>query len=126
MNKKKFASFKDTDIYSLSMFMLYKLKDIPEYTVLSELPYVLDKDNMLKFCQYFGGRTIKVPTVKELYSIMYLLLLYEYVNIEGMEYQEAIKLIGYDNNQLRSVKSQYNKLCKVLEDYNFNVRGKYE
>jgi hypothetical protein len=49
---------------------------VPDYMVLSELVYVLDKDNLLKLCEYFGGSTIKIPTIKELESIVYSLLLY--------------------------------------------------
>lgn len=123
--KKDFISLKDIDVYSLSMFALYKLTDIPEYTTIGELPYILDRENMLKFCEYFGGQTIRVPTVDEIHSLMYLLLLYQYVNIDGMNYDDAINLIGYDSMELRSVKSAYLKLCKVLKNYDIKPRNPY-
>lgn len=126
MIKKTLTTLKDIDIYSLSMFALYKLTDIPEYSAISEIPYILDRENMLKFCQYFGGRTIKVPTVEELHSLMYLLLLYQYVNIDHIPYDDAIKLVGYESKDLRQVKSTYNRLCKVLDKYDIKVRNKYE
>lgn len=110
---------KELDIYSLSMFVLYKLTDVPEYSINGELPYVLDKKSLLNFCNYFGGRTIKVPTLAELYSIMNLILLYQYVNIEGNDYNEAVKIIGFNQSELRNVKSAYNKLCEVLDKYDF-------
>lgn len=125
MNKNNFNDLKDEDIYSLSMFALYKLSDMPEYSPISELPYILDKENMLKFCQYFGGTTIKVPTIEEIHSLMYLLLLYQYVNIEKIPYSEAIKMINYQPTQLDTVKSAYKKLCKVLQDYDIKPREKY-
>ena len=115
--KKNLLTLKDTDIYSLSMFALYKLTDVPEYSSISEMAYILDKENMLRFCEYFGGTTIKVPTVDELQSMMSLLLLYQYVNVEGMDYQEAVKLIGYSSKELRKVKLIYTQLCKVLDKY---------
>jgi hypothetical protein len=126
MNKKVLSSFKDVDIYSLSMFALYKLTEIPEYSAISEIPYILDRENMLKLCEYFGGRTIRIPTIEEMHSLMYLLLLYQYVNIEGMEYDKAVSLIGYESNSLRKVKSSYNKLCKVLNKYDFKPRNNYK
>lgn len=125
MIKKDLMTLKDIDIYSLSMFALYKLIEIPEYASISELPYILDKDNMLKLCEYFGGRTIRIPTISELESLMNILLLYQYVNIEGIEYQDAIKLIGYESKDLRKVKSIYNKLCKVLSNYDIKPRPSY-
>lgn len=126
MIKKNLLTLQNTDTYSLSMFALYKLTEIPEYSAISELPYILDKPNMLKLCEYFGGRTIKIPTTDELYSLMNLLLLYQYVNIENINYQEAVKMVGYQSNQLRQVKKMYNQLCKVLEKYNFESRARYE
>ena len=125
MIKKDLTILKDVDIYSLSMFALYKLTDVPEYSAISEMSYILDRENMLKFCEYFGGTTIKVPTVEELHSIMALLLLYQYVNIEGMDYQDAIRLIGYESKDLRKVKSIYTKLCRILENYDIKARNKY-
>ena len=35
-----------SDIYSLMLFIIYKLQDIPEYAVLSELCYLLDGANL--------------------------------------------------------------------------------
>lgn len=124
--KKTITMLKDIDIYSLSMFTLYKLTEIPEYSTISELPYILDRDNMLKLCQYFGGRKIKIPTIEELHSMMYLLLLYQYVNIDNIEYDEAVKMIGYESRNLRQVKAAYTKLCKVLDKYDIKPRLKYE
>lgn len=116
---KRIENFKETDIYSLSMFVLYKLTDIPEYSINGELPYILDKKSLLNFCNYFGGRTIRVPTLSELYSIMYLVLLYQYTKIDKMEYKDAIKIIGFKPSELRKVKTAYNKVCEVLDKYDF-------
>lgn len=126
MIKNDLTFLKSTDIYSLSMFTLYKLSDISEYSAISELPYILDKDSLLKFCKYFGGRTIKVPTVEELYSLMNIILLYQYVNIEGKSYAEAIELIGYESKDLRKVKAAYNKFCNIMSNYNIKSRPNYE
>ena len=120
---KQINNFKDVDIYSLSMFVLYKRTDIPEYSIMGELPYVLNKEDLLNFCNYFGGRTIKVPTLKELNSIIYLVLLYQYTKIDGVPYNKALELIGYKSSELRNVKSAYNKLCNVLDKYQFGRRN---
>lgn len=126
MIKEDIKILKEVDIYSLSMFALYKLINIPEYCTISELPYILDKENTLKLCEYFGGRVIKVPTIEELHSIMNILLLYQHVNIEGKSYQDAVKLIGYEGKELRKVKSIYTKLCRILDDYNIKSRKNYD
>ena len=110
------------DIWSLILFALYKLKNIPEYSTISELAYVLDKDNLLKLCEYFGGITIKIPTVDELELLIYSLVLYQYVNIDHIEYDKAIELIGKESVDLRAVKSGYIKICEILSKYSFKSR----
>lgn len=120
--KERLLTFKDADMWSLMLFTLYKIKDLPEYSAISELAYILDKDNMLKLCEYFGGITIKIPTIDDLEEIVYALVLYQYVNIEGMEYDDAVKMLGERSSNLRNIKSGYLKVCEVLNNYEFNKR----
>lgn len=121
--QKELLSIKELDIYSLILFALFKLRSVPDYMVLSELVYVLDKDNLLKLCEYFGGSTIKIPTIKELESVVYSLLLYQYVDIENMNYNDAVQLLGQDSTNLRQIKSDYLKLKDVLNSFSFNRKS---
>ena len=77
------------------------MTNVPEYSSLSELAYVLDKDNLLNLCEFFGGQTITIPTVDEVESLVYSLLLYQYVKIDKMDYNDALKLIGHESCELR-------------------------
>lgn len=120
--KSELNKLKTTDLFSLLLFVLYKIRNIEEYSTISELAYVLDKDNLLNLCEYFGGITIRIPTIDELESIVNSLLVYQYVDIDGYEYKDAIKKIGFDSNQLRQVKKDYNKIVEVLKDYSFTKR----
>lgn len=121
--KEELNKLKDVDVYSLILFALFKVREIPEYSSLSELVYILDKDTLLKLCEYFGGMTLKIPTINELESLVYALILYQYVNIQHMDYDEAVKLIGHESSSLRKVKSDYEKICKVLDKYSFTTRS---
>lgn len=120
--KEELSTLKEVDIYSLMLFSLFKLREVPEYASLSELVYILDKDSLLKLCEYFGGMTLKIPTIEELESLVYTLVLYQYVNIDGMKYEDAIKLIGHNSSDLKQVKADYRKLCCILERYEFKNR----
>lgn len=121
--KQNLLTLRDIDVWYLILFALYKIRDVPEYSAISELAYVLDQESMLKLCEYFGGLTIKIPTIDELENITYALVLYQYVNIDKMEYEKAVNLIGKDSINLRLVKSTYIKICEILETYEFNSRG---
>ena len=101
--RKELDNLKMTDTFSLILFVLYKIRDIEEYSTISELAYVLDKDALLNLCEYFGGITLTIPTIEELESIINSLLLYQYINIDGYSYKEAIEKIGFDSFQLRKV-----------------------
>lgn len=117
--KEDLAKLNEVDSYSLILFVLYKLREVPEYAAISELAYVLDKNNFLKLCEYFGGLTIKIPTIEELEEIVHSLLLYQYVNIDNMSFEEALKLLGKRTTDIRIVKRNYNKIKEVLEQYTF-------
>lgn len=122
MISDKVSVLKDTDTYSLMLFVLYKLIGIPEYSALSELAYVLDKENLLNLFEYFGGTTLKIPTLSELETLVYSLLLYEYVNIDHKDYEEACALLNKNSEDLREIKSNYRKICEVLSKYDFLPR----
>ena len=121
---KTLKELKEDDLYSLSLFVLYKLIGLKEYSIVGEIPYVLDKKNLLNFCKYFGGRTIKVPTLDEMNSVLSLILLYQYTKIDGMEYEEAVKVLGFNLTETKKLKKTYNDVCEILEDYNFDRNRK--
>lgn len=107
-----------TDVYSLLLFTLYKLKDTPEYSTLSELCYILEGDNLIKFLSYFGGMTIKIPTLRDMRLLLQGLLLYQNVNIEEGDYNEALKSAAdeFSEEELQSI---YEKIVEVTKNYDF-------
>lgn len=111
-------SLSKTDIYSLILFTIYKMKEIPEYSVLSELCYVLDGDNLMKFLSYFGGMTITIPTKEEFELLVQALLLYQAVNIEKEDYSDAIKALSADFTE-KEIKEAYDKIIDVISKYDF-------
>lgn len=121
--KTELDTLKDKDIYALILFALFRLRNVPEFSSLSELAYVLDRENLLKLCEYFGGLTIRIPTIDELESILYSLVLYQKVQIEGMSYEDALQLLGRNSSDFRKIKSDYKKICSLLSTYEFSKRG---
>lgn len=117
--KEDLTRLNEVDTYSLILFVLYKLKDIPEYSAISELAFVLDKTNLLRLCEYFGGLTLRIPTVDELEEIVQSLLLYQYVDIDNMSFDDALKLLGDKSADIRIIRKNYNKIKQLLENYTF-------
>ena len=113
-------SLNKDDIYSMMLFTLYKVKDIPEYLTLSELCYVLDNDNLTKFLSYFGGMTITVPKLKDLRLVLKGLMLYQYVNVEGGSFDDSLKALAEDEFSADDIKNIYVKVVEVISNYDFS------
>ena len=114
----------EMDIWSLMLFSLYSVKDAPEYSGLSELAYILDKKNLLKLCEYFGGQTITIPTIDQLELLLYGLLMYQYIHVEGMTYEDAFEIVNPPQYSHNDIRYSYNRIVTTLENYEFTSRGR--
>lgn len=120
--KSSLDKLQEKDIWSLMLFVMYKSQEVPEYAALSELSYILDRKNLLRFCEFFGGSTIRVPTIDELELYVYALLLYQYLDIEHLDLAQAVEKMGEKSVSTKAVQGVYNKLKRVLQDYSFSPR----
>ena len=110
----------DSDIYSLLLFALYKMHGSDEYSSLSELSYILDRDSLLKLCEFYGGTTIRIPTVEELEIMLSALLVFQLVDIEGMTYDNAMDNLRKKTGHTKSIEQAYKSIRECLQNYNFN------
>ena len=119
---EKLDKLKEEDVYSLILYILFQLKNNPNYAILSELTYVIDKQSMVNLLNYFGGMIIKIPTLEELKLVINALCVYEYINVENLSIDDAINKLELGNNNLeQDVKNTYFQIIKIIEeDYNFN------
>lgn len=121
MNANKYLDeLTKNDIYSLMLFVLYQNQKIPEHAALSELIYVLDRPNLLKLCQYFGGETLKIPTIDELKYLILSLNLYQQVNIEKKDLEQCINSINEPHNVIKIIKQNYNSICDIMSNVGLN------
>lgn len=112
-------SMNKNDIYSMMLFTLYKMKDLPDCLTLSELCYILDGENITKFLRYFGGMTITVPRLEDLRLILQGLYLYQYVDVEGGDFKDGLKAVCQDEFDPDAVKEVYSKIIEVMSEYEF-------
>jgi len=115
-------SLNKDDIYSLMLFTLYKMRDVPDYLTLTELCYILDGDSLNKFLHYFGGMTLTIPTAEQLELVVQALCLYQYVNLEGGDLESGLKDVVTDDINKDEVKALYANIIEVLSNYEFNIR----
>ena len=120
--KQELQKLKEPDIWGFMLFALYKIKELPEYSSISELAYILDKPNFLRLCEYFGGCTIKIPTVKEIELLLYGLLLYQYLEVDKITINEASVLMQNSDYSMKEIKNSYNKIKELLINYELSSR----
>lgn len=118
---KNIDKLKNEDFYSILLFLLYKLCDNEEYSTLSRLAYILDKNNLLKICKFFGGHTIKIPKIEELEIICTALLIYQKVDIEKNDVNEVYNSINTELNTKKRVFGLYKSIREVIKDYEFAI-----
>lgn len=114
-----------SDIYSLMLFVMYKLQDIPEYAVLSELCYLLDGNNLTRLLTYFAGKTITIPTEEDFAAMTNAMLLYQYINIDGLSLTEAQGKIKATQKQKEKLTNLYLAILPIMQQYNID-RGQIQ
>ena len=108
-----------TDTYSIILFAIWLLHKEDEYSTLSELPYVLEGDNLIRFLKYYGGKTITIPTMDEFKKIINALTLYQEVNLENNDYDETLKAFKKEEVNVKELANDYAFICNLLKDYDF-------
>lgn len=107
------------DIYSLILFILYRLKEIPEYSTLSELVYILDNENFIKLINYYGGKTIRIPKVDELSTILNALLVYEREQNTDLPLSDICKDIGISKREIPEILKILQLIPQLIDNYDF-------
>ncbi len=119
--KKNLNSLHLSDIYSLMLFILFKVQEVPEYAVLSELCYLLDGANMTRLLTYFAGKTVTFPSAKEMSILTNALLMYQYINIDGDTFTAAQnKLKDLTKKEKDSVTELYVQILPIMKQYNID------
>mgnify|MGYP003292702682 CR=1 FL=1 len=117
--KTEIENLTEADIYSLTLFALYKAESIPELSSLSQLAYILDKENLLKLCEYYGGLTIRIPTISEIETFIHALLVFQLRDIEKKPEDYIQAELSKINVNTDIVEERYFQVKELLKDYNF-------
>lgn len=120
---KVLSKFKEQDIYALLCGYLFEFKNVPEFSIISELAYLLDKESFVNLIDYFEGQTFTVPTKKDFQNAIRTLLLLQYYEIEGKPWKDSLVEAGFDTSDGRAAQIQLKKLKQTLEKYNFTNRA---
>ena len=125
--KRSLNSLHLSDIYSLMLFILFKIQEIPDYATISELCYLLDSTSMTRLLTYFAGKTVTFPTESEMAVLTNALLMYQYINIDGESITAAHQKLnsGLSKKELDEATDLYLKIIPIMKQYNID-RGQLQ
>ena len=115
---KTINDLKEDDLISILLYAIYKMSNDGEYSTLSELIYVLDRNTLYKLCSIFGGVTLKIPTLTELKIFIGALVVYQSMVEEGTSFNTAFNKTNLDISYKKEVFNIYNILTDIISNYN--------
>lgn len=116
------SQMNDKDVYAVMCSFLYDLKNEPQYSTLSELCYILDKESFKRLLRYFSGRTIKIPTSEEVAELLQIMSLYQYYEIEGKTWKESLEAVGLTSSDGKKAHNKLDRFKETVKKYNFGNR----
>lgn len=103
------------DLYSIACSLLYYLKEDKNYSMTSELVYLLNYKDFTQFIKYYGGTTITVPTFDEISQSLKILLVYQYYELEGLSWDDSLKEAGFSKEDSDFVRGKMNYIRKIIK-----------
>lgn len=80
----------EKETFLLSLILLVHMNGDDKYKDISELIFLFDSYKGFKqFIKYYEGRTILVPTVREVKTALRLLEMFQRVHIDGKDFDET-------------------------------------
>lgn len=126
--KKLNKALTEEEHYVLNILLLSYLTNDESYKDIAELCFMFDEySNFKKFIKYYGGRTLKVPTQEELRIALKHLLLFQYVKIDGADFDKSYKSVDLESLKIskESARSTIDRFYEYLkEDGNQMLRGR--
>lgn len=121
--KTNIQTLTEKNIYSLLLFVLYKMINDDEYSDLSKLIYLMSKEDFYKLCHFYGGKTIKIPTVEQLNLLLDAMQVWNDVTFENKSVTESIRAHKFNGKDVVPV---YNKICDAIKEYEFVERKDFK
>ena len=119
LSKKINKILNEKETFLLSLMLLVHMKDDEKYKDLSELIFLFDNyDGFKQFIKYYEGRTIEVPTVREVKGALRLLNLFQKVYIDQRDFDETyLHLKLYDLGLTKEYcKEELDRFNKYLQN----------
>ena len=104
-------------IYSARLFLLGK------YQVIFKCPTKTQKNfknfPFIKFINYYGGKTIKVPTINDLSILIHALMVFERLNNTNVDIDTILKELAISKKEKKEILESIQIIQETLANYDF-------
>lgn len=114
---KDLNTLREDDLITIILYCLYKFTKNPDYAAISELAYTVDKDSLYKLCATYGGCTIRIPTLNEYREIVKVMLIFDFMNSDGLTFTEACERAGIKEDEMSNITEIYSIMSEVIDSY---------
>ena len=114
--KEDISKLRDEDFINKILYLIYKVSDDPRYSTVSELVYILGKDQLYRLCSVLGGCTIKIPTLKELKIFTGALYIYYTIHTTDTKFEVALERLNLDQASRKQLFSIYKEVESILDE----------
>ena len=124
--KKLNKALSEEEHYVLNILLLSYLTEDDSYKDVAALCFMFDDySNFKKFVKYYVGKTIKVPTQDELKLSLKHLLLFQYVKIDGKDFDDSFKKLNLKDYGVdkENAKITIDKFYKYIKENGNQING---
>lgn len=75
--EKRKITVNDMGLYAMALGILYLVRDVREYKILSPLALMLDRESFDNLIDHFGGMRLKIPTREDLNVALQAIVAYQ-------------------------------------------------
>lgn len=85
-------------------------------SAISELPLLVDTESYNNIIDYYGGKTLAIPTKDDIYNNILGIMSYYYYNIKGESWNNVLKKLGVPKTMgnRKLLTNRYNKVAEKL------------
>ena len=111
----------NSEIYFLALALLHVLRDEDDFSDVSRLALILDRENFDRLIDNCGGMTVTIPTRSEVNELLKSLLFYQLRYLRHNSWNRSMELSGVSPEDAKAVSSVCKRINRYFRKINPNI-----
>jgi len=114
--KDNLSALREEDLLNTVLYLIYRVSCDPKYSTISELIYILGKDQLYRLCSVLGGCEVKIPTLNELKIFTGAVYIYYSINENNLSFEEALNNLNLSQADRKHLFEVYKDIEELLNE----------